>query len=442
MSLIEQRDFILLALDNPFPIANAYWHDVAKQLENRLGVAVGLCNESNDDLHRFWPGFFSDIAKRGTTRLLVVTVDRRSAVLQSMRESLAWLVSSQGGEMANRGLGIQFSKDWDEVDWAELLAGSPLAYSHAWRMLINPSDFSRSSEYSSQRKMISGIVWEMRRLGLDADYVLLDNRYEPAYPPVPCIKLPWTWRSSDDAQSKDQSVSQTWEILDGEHSQSIPLVEVIPPDSWVHVIVKKYLEGIKDCLPQQQFLSGQEFSPFDRAESWCNGHKELLFRMEDLLPREYRGKADSVSPNSMGSARIEVGADGKVPWDKIWTSFCDLALAGGPPHRGKLLEAVSKEECESNLDGYELVVAEIERGIRLVTGLTTVRSESLGWVGVECDNQEMAGWLMRAIIVENVMVRRQGNVIYLPAGPDFRLTKEIKNVITSVAKTIHYWRDH
>jgi hypothetical protein len=190
------------------------------------------------------------------------------------------------------------------------------------------------------------------------------------------------------------------------------------------------------------FVDGKSVSPFDREEVWTNGYDELLFRMEDLLPSEYRGKAEAVSPNSMGSARIEVGADGKVPWDKIWTSFCDLALAGGPPHRGKLLEAVTSEECASDSDRYESVVTEIERGIQMVTGLTTVRSDSLGWVGVECDDQQMAAWLMRAIIVENVMVRRQGNVIYLPAGPEFQLTKEIKNVITSVAKTVHYWRDH
>jgi sirohydrochlorin cobaltochelatase len=49
---------------------------------------------------------------------------------------------------------------------------------------------------------------------------------------------------------------------------------------------------------------------------------------------------------------------------------------------------------------------------------------------------------MRAIIVENVMVRREGNTIYLPAGPKFTLKREIKNVITTVAKTVHYWSAH
>jgi sirohydrochlorin cobaltochelatase len=30
----------------------------------------------------------------------------------------------------------------------------------------------------------------------------------------------------------------------------------------------------------------------------------------------------------------------------------------------------------------------------------------------------------------------------LPAAPDFRLDKEIKNVITVIAKTTHYWMGH
>src|SRR5207249_1719270 len=44
--------------------------------------------------------------------------------------------------------------------------------------------------------------------------------------------------------------------------------------------------------------------------------------------------------------------------------------------------------------------------------------------------------------VENVSARRDGDVLYLPAGPYFRLEKEIKNVVTSLAKTCHYWTDH
>ena len=54
----------------------------------------------------------------------------------------------------------------------------------------------------------------------------------------------------------------------------------------------------------------------------------------------------------------------------------------------------------------------------------------------------MAAWLVQAIVAENVIARRDGDALFLPAGPDFRVEKEIKNVVTSVAKTCHYLLDH
>ncbi len=127
----------------------------------------------------------------------------------------------------------------------------------------------------------------------------------------------------------------------------------------------------------------------------------------DLLPPRYRdGKVVSAAP--MGSAPMRVTPD----------------------------------EVKAAQEAYERVVAEIERGFQMVTGLPTVHSESLGWVGLQCEDEEMALWLLRAIVVENVSVRRERSVLFLPAGPAFRLEKEIKNVITVVAKTYHYWTEH
>lgn len=163
--------------------------------------------------------------------------------------------------------------------------------------------------------------------------------------------------------------------------------------------------------------------------------------MQNLLPPRYQG-SHSVSAAPMGSAAMRFNEDGKVAWDEMWTGFCDLALAGGPSHRGTLLEPVTPDEVKADQEGYERVVAEIERGLRLVTGLPIARSESSGWVGVRCDNEEMALWLLRAIVVENVCVRREGSALFFPAGPHFRLDTEIKNVITVVAKTTHYWKEH
>lgn len=154
----------------------------------------------------------------------------------------------------------------------------------------------------------------------------------------------------------------------------------------------------------------------------------------------FAGKQISSAP--MSSAPMKYDAEGAVAWDKMWTDFCDLALAGGPPHRGTLLEPAPPEAVRANPEAYAGVVVEIARGLRMVTGLPVVTDAALGWVGLVCINEAMAAWLQQAIIVENVSVWREGQVLYLPAGPAYRLEGEIKNVITVAAKTLHYWRAH
>lgn len=160
-----------------------------------------------------------------------------------------------------------------------------------------------------------------------------------------------------------------------------------------------------------------------------------------MLPPRYQ-VGDTVSAVPMGAAGLVFDADGQVAWDQIWGGFCDLALAGGPPHRGTLLEPVSPDAIIADPEGYQAVLAELSRGISMITALPIVVSRSPGWIGVHCRDEDMALWMLRAIVVENVSIRREGEVLYLPAGPHFRLDYEIKNVITVVAKTHHYWLEH
>ena len=171
--------------------------------------------------------------------------------------------------------------------------------------------------------------------------------------------------------------------------------------------------------------------------------RELLeARLKTLLPEEYRDTYEDVRPVSMGSAGLKYGRDGRVAWDEIWGSFCDLAMAGGPPHRGTLLEAATKAEIDLERGRYKEVVAELCRGVEMVTGLAAERSAVSGWIDVDCPSTSMAGWLVRAINMENVSAHVDGMVLHLPAGPRFRLEKEIKNVVTTIAKTCHYWLGH
>ena len=173
-----------------------------------------------------------------------------------------------------------------------------------------------------------------------------------------------------------------------------------------------------------------------------DAYERLEARLTTLLPAEYHACLEEMQPVAMGSAGLKYDAGGKVAWDQIWGSFCDLAMAGGPPHKGALLQAGVEADINARFDRYDEVVEEICRGIRMVTGLRAYPSPTAGWVSVTCHGDTMAGWLLRAIVMENVAARAGGAVLELPAAPHFRLEREIKNVVTVIAKTAHYWLGH
>jgi sirohydrochlorin cobaltochelatase len=170
--------------------------------------------------------------------------------------------------------------------------------------------------------------------------------------------------------------------------------------------------------------------------------EELDFRLRIVLPEEYQDSYEEMQPTAMGSAGLKYAGDGTVAWNEIWGSFCDLAMAGGPPHKGTLLEPATPAEIAARPDRHQEVVDEICRGITMVTDLPARESPTPGWIRTTCFSDPMAGWLLRAIVTENVAVRAEGMALDLPVSPAFRLDKEIKNVITVIAKTCHYWMGH
>lgn len=168
---------------------------------------------------------------------------------------------------------------------------------------------------------------------------------------------------------------------------------------------------------------------------------------QSFLPPRYQ-TGGAVSPAPMAAAPLVYDEEGRIAWDRIWggddpdNPFCELALAGGPPHRGALLEPPTPADVAANMRDYSRVLAELTRGVQMTTGLQTQLSQAPGWLGVRCESEAMAIWLLRAILAENICVRREGEVLYVPAGPGYRPEYEIKNVITAVAKTHHYWQEH
>ena len=142
---------------------------------------------------------------------------------------------------------------------------------------------------------------------------------------------------------------------------------------------------------------------------------------------------------AMSSATFLWRDDGRPDWSGMWTTFCELALYGGPPQRGaeSALRAPGGHAAESD----RAMLAEMRRGIQETTGLYAESAEP-GWLAVTCESPRMAAWMCAAIILENVAARVDDERLLVPAGPGYQLKDEVKSIITVVAKTHHYWSAH
>jgi len=171
-----------------------------------------------------------------------------------------------------------------------------------------------------------------------------------------------------------------------------------------------------------------------------------LDALEHALRRDVEAQRHEYAPAArrdpaapMTAAPFLWRPDGRPDWGGMWTTFCELALYGGPPQRGpeSPLRAATGVAAES--DGEML--AEMRRGIWETTGLYAETAEP-GWLAITCDSPTMAAWMCAAIILENVGARVDDDRLLLPAGPDYQLKDEVKSIITVVAKTHHYWQAH
>jgi hypothetical protein len=133
--------------------------------------------------------------------------------------------------------------------------------------------------------------------------------------------------------------------------------------------------------------------------------------------------------------------DGAVDWGQMWTSFCALAVEGGPPHRSADSYIPPQMTADPQHPRYAWAVAEICRGIAEASGLRA-SAAGPGWIGVECAAPGQAGWMVATIEEERVAARASGATLLVPVAETFELKGEIKSVITVVAKTSHYWTEH
>src|SRR5262245_54951375 len=176
-------------------------------------------------------------------------------------------------------------------------------------------------------------------------------------------------------------------------------------------------------------------APVDRLDAL----REALGRDADVRRREYAPPARPDPAQAMSSAPFVWQEDGRPDWGRMWTTFCELALYGGPPQRGadSALHAPAGAATRSD----DEMLAEMRRGIWETTGLYA-ESGAPGWLAITCDSPTMAAWMCAAIILENVDARVEEDRLLVTAGPDYELKDQVKSVITVVAKTHHYWQAH
>ena len=213
----------------------------------------------------------------------------------------------------------------------------------------------------------------------------------------------------------------------------------------------RYTEALQDfCDELTMYLKEAIGLTVVDDETWQVFVKEAgLFDLMDMhshvhnfgggsLALERARAKDSGAP--MSAAPFVYRDDGSPDWSTMWQGFCELALYGGPSHRGED-EALSAPSAAGDEVVEDDMIAEIQRGIRETTGLTAEPSAG-GWLSIRCDNRKMAAWLCATIILENVEARCEGDVLFVPGDKGFELKNQVKSVITVVAKTHHYWQAH
>ncbi len=201
-------------------------------------------------------------------------------------------------------------------------------------------------------------------------------------------------------------------------------------------------EALEACREIAGSLSTVANAPLLLAYVDPDTLSDLMSRIQDLSGQDLGEQLEPAQPSNapMAAAPFVYNDDGRPNWGSMWESFCELALYGGPPHRGEDSALTLQSGDEAPEAGFD-AIAEIRRGIWETTNLYSEPAEP-GWLAVSCSSRKMAAWLCAAIILENVDARCDEDRLLVPAQPGFRLKDEVKSVITVVAKTNHYWSAH
>jgi len=74
------------------------------------------------------------------------------------------------------------------------------------------------------------------------------------------------------------------------------------------------------------------------------------------------------------------------------------------------------------------VFTEMADRIQQDTGLRPSGHRYAGWLGVECPSVGAAVWMMRAVVVSNVLSRREDTVLFVPVHPGPRVPATLARI--------------
>ena len=63
-------------------------------------------------------------------------------------------------------------------------------------------------------------------------------------------------------------------------------------------------------------------------------------------------------------------------------------------------------------------IAELLASLDRVSPLLTPMEPAAGWTGVECVDAPAAIWMMRALVAQNVLARREAHTLFVPLNPE------------------------
>jgi len=77
-------------------------------------------------------------------------------------------------------------------------------------------------------------------------------------------------------------------------------------------------------------------------------------------------------------------------------------------------------QIESDSDRLRLrqTAGRLVASAQAASGLQAICGGDDPWVGIACPSQRLALWMMRVLVVSNVLSRREGTTLYVPINPE------------------------